>query len=240
LTKSERIRENYTVRKDPLTQALYTCYQRTGKELHYWAGYFLRALKAWGGFEVAKRILAKRGKGALTKGFLNLVDAGRPDLSVEWIVLLPQFRHRFSEEELNIAEERIRKHFSTPPPTAVKASVVYPDELPDRRDYTAGAVARVLVNRYERDPKARAACLRKLGRRCKVCDLRFKDRYGKIGEGFIHVHHIKPLATTRREYKLNPETDLVPVCPNCHAMLHKKEPPLFVRELQQFLRKEST
>jgi 5-methylcytosine-specific restriction enzyme A len=228
------------VRKDPLTRALYTSYQRSGKELHYWAGYFLRALKAWGGFEVAKSILAKRGKGALTKGFLNLVDAGRPDLSVEWIVLLPEFRHRFSEEELQIAEERIRKHFRTPPPTAVKASIVYPDEIPERRDYTTGAVTRVLVNRYERDPKARAACLRILGRRCKVCNLRFKDRYGKIGEDFIHVHHVKPLAATRKEYRLNPETDLVPVCPNCHAMLHKKEPPLFVHELQKLLRKEST
>lgn len=220
------------MRKDSLTQALYTSYQRTGRELHYWAGYFLRALKAWGGFEVAKRILAKRGKGALTKGFLNLVDAGRPELSVEWIVLLPEFRHRFSQEELHIAEERIRKHFKTPPPTAVKASIVYPDEVPDRRDYTAGAVATVLVNRYERDPRARAACLRKLGRRCKVCNLLFKDRYGEIGEGFIHVHHIKPLAATRREYKLNPQTDLIPVCPNCHAMLHKREPPFSIYELK--------
>lgn len=227
------------MRKDPLTQALYASYQRTGKELHYWAGYFLRALKAHGGLGVAQNILAKRGKGALTKGFLALLDAGRPELSVEWTVLLPEFRRKFSNEELSIAEERIKRHFKTPPPTAVKTSIVYPDEIPERQDYAAGAVARVLVNRYERDPKARDACLRKLGRRCKVCNLRFKDRYGKIGEDFIHVHHVKPLATTRKEYKLDPETDLVPVCPNCHAMLHKKEPPLFVHELQKLLLKES-
>jgi 5-methylcytosine-specific restriction enzyme A len=234
----EKRKRRGQLRGDALTQALYASYQRTGKELHYWAGYFLRALKAWGGLAVAKRILAKRGKGALTKGFLNLVDAGRPDLSVEWIALLPQFRKKFTQEELRIAEERIKAHFNTRPPTAVKVSIVYPDEVPERRNYVAGAVSQVLVNRYERDPRARDACLKKLGRRCRVCNLRFKDRYGEIGEGFIHVHHIKPLAATRRQYRLNPEKDLVPVCPNCHAMLHKKEPPLFIHELQKLLRKE--
>ncbi len=227
------------MKKDALTKALYTAYQQTGRELHYWAGYFLRALKAHGGLGVAKSILAKRGKGSLTKGFLNLVDAGRPELSVEWIVLLPEFRGKFSDEELRIAEERIRRSFKTRPPIAVKASIIYPDEIPEGWGYKEGAVARVLVNRYERDPRARDACLKKHGRRCMVCTLRFKDRYGKIGEDFIHVHHIKPLGTVRKEYKLDPEKDLVPVCPNCHAMLHKKEPPLFVHELQKLLRRAS-
>ena len=227
------------MRKDPLAQALYTSYQRTGKELHYWAGYFLRALKAHGGLGVAQNILAKRGKGALTKGFLALLDAGRPELSVEWTVLLPEFRHEFSNEELHIAEERIRSHFKTPPPTQVNASVVYPDDVLEGLRYMEGAVARVLVNRYERDARARSECLRKQGKCCKVCNLRFEDRYGQIGEGFIHVHHVKPLAGLRMEYKLSPRTDLVPVCPNCHAMLHKREPPFSIYELKERLEQAS-
>src|SRR5579859_3421115 len=120
----KKVRKEFALKKDALTKALYAAYEQTGRELHYWAGYFLRALKAHGGLRVAKSILAKRGKGALTKGFLNLVDAGRPDLSVEWIALLPEFRDKFSHEELRIAKERIRKSFRTPPPKALRASII--------------------------------------------------------------------------------------------------------------------
>lgn len=60
-----------------------------------------------------------------------------------------------------------------------------------------------------------------------------------IGKGFIHVHHKKPMATSRRAYRLNPEKDLVPVCPNCHAMLHTSDPPLSVDELKAALSKQA-
>jgi 5-methylcytosine-specific restriction protein A len=49
----------------------------------------------------------------------------------------------------------------------------------------------------------------------------FEKMYGEIGHGFIHVHHIIPISTIGEEYKIDPIKDLVPVCPNCHAMLHK-------------------
>ena len=42
-----------------------------------------------------------------------------------------------------------------------------------------------------------------------------------LGKGFIHVHHIVPIHTIGKGYKVDPSTDLVPVCPNCHAMLHR-------------------
>lgn len=53
-----------------------------------------------------------------------------------------------------------------------------------------------------------------------------------IGKGFIHVPHKKPLVITRGEYTLDPAKDLVPVCPNCHAMLHTCEPLLSIDELK--------
>ena len=59
----------------------------------------------------------------------------------------------------------------------------------------------------------------------------FSEVYGEIGEGFIHVHHKKPLAAMRTDYTIDPRKDLTPVCPNCHAMLHTKNPPLGVDEL---------
>lgn len=217
---------------DALTQALYLNYQRAGREAKYWGSYFLRSLKKHGGREVAKRMLAKSTQAGDTKGFLALVDAGRRDLSVEAVVLMPQFRGLFSEQERAIAEKRLKRFPESSWRKNVKRASVYPDELPEGRDYREGAAARVQVNRYERDPAARVVCLKQHGRRCKVCDLKFDERYGDIGEGFIHVHHIKPLGMMRQEYKINPKTDLIPVCPNCHAMLHTSEPPLSVDELK--------
>jgi 5-methylcytosine-specific restriction protein A len=69
-----------------------------------------------------------------------------------------------------------------------------------------------------------------------VCDIDFGMDYGGIADGYIHVHHIVPIASVGKQYKLNPLTDLVPVCPNCHAMLHHgmKEPQT-VAELRRIL-----
>ncbi len=88
--------------------------------------------------------------------------------------------------------------------------------------YSEGTAISVTVNKYERNPKARKKCLDHFGVKCKVCDLSFAARYGvELGAGFIHVHHIVPLSKIGKGYKVDPVKDLVPVCPNCHAMLHK-------------------
>jgi len=60
---------------------------------------------------------------------------------------------------------------------------------------TEGTVARVTVNCYERSPAARSACLAHYGATCVVCSMSFGDRYGSIGEGFIHVHHLKEISS---------------------------------------------
>ena len=49
----------------------------------------------------------------------------------------------------------------------------------------------------------------------------FGQKYGELGKGYIEVHHIKPLATLEQEVVINPETDLICVCANCHRMLHR-------------------
>lgn len=46
--------------------------------------------------------------------------------------------------------------------------------------------------------------------------------YGSAFKGKIEVHHIIPIHLIPKEYKVNPETDLLPICPNCHTMLHVK------------------
>lgn len=113
---------------------------------------------------------------------------------------------------------------------------LYPEELEgEGADFWEGASKMVKVNRYERDRDARNACLAAKGLNCAVCNMNFFDRYGELGEGFIHVHHLVPIATIKETYRLNPIADLEPVCPNCHAMLHKQKPPYSPQELRQLL-----
>ena len=50
------------------------------------------------------------------------------------------------------------------------------------------------------------------------------------------MHHLTPISTIGKEYELNVDTDLVPVCPNCHYMLHRKNPPYTIEELKEIIR----
>ncbi|MFJ5762749.1 HNH endonuclease [Neobacillus sp. NPDC093182] len=97
----------------------------------------------------------------------------------------------------------------------------YPDEVPDNLE--EGMRKTVMVNVYERNPIARKRCMDHYGVQCQICDLNFEDTYGEVGKDFIHVHHILPLHKIQRGYEVDPIRDLIPVCPNCHAMLHRKE-----------------
>jgi 5-methylcytosine-specific restriction protein A len=95
-----------------------------------------------------------------------------------------------------------------------------------------GNLERVYVNRYERSRLNRAICLELYGFICIACNLRMADIYGPIGEGVIHVHHIEPVSQMETPRVLNPALDLVPLCPNCHAIVHRTNPPLSIQELR--------
>lgn len=103
---------------------------------------------------------------------------------------------------------------------------------------TEGAVRQITVNAYERNSTARRLCINHHGDKCKVCDFSFASVYGPVGVGFIHVHHIVQLADTRRDYQVDPINDLIPVCPNCHAMLHSSRPAMTITELQGMMNQQ--
>lgn len=88
---------------------------------------------------------------------------------------------------------------------------------------------------YERNPEARKRCLDHFGVACIVCGFDFGHAYGATAEGFIHVHHLRPIAELGEQHKVDPVADLRPVCPNCHAVLHLKSPPFTVDEVQGML-----
>lgn len=110
-----------------------------------------------------------------------------------------------------------------------------PEEVSSPEKYLEGASRIVSVNAYERSAKARDACIAKHGYKCVACSFDFEFVYGGLGKNYIHVHHIVPLHKIKREYILNPETDLVPLCPNCHAMVHRNTPALTIEELKECL-----
>ncbi|MBN2397042.1 MAG: HNH endonuclease [Deltaproteobacteria bacterium] len=117
-----------------------------------------------------------------------------------------------------------------------KEVIVYPEENPSVGTYREGNSKRISVNVYERNPRAKKDCVAVYGAACSVCGFRFEDHYGEIGKEFIHVHHLELLSSVGINYELDPVKDLRPVCPNCHAMLHKRNPPFTVEELQQLLK----
>lgn len=115
---------------------------------------------------------------------------------------------------------------------------VFPEaDIPE--DCYEGAKSSMIVNKYERSSIARQKCVEKHGYQCKVCGMDFEKTYGIIGKDFIHVHHIVPISKIGKNYKIDYEKDLIPVCPNCHAMLHHGDDGrvLSIEELKDILKK---
>jgi predicted HNH restriction endonuclease len=121
-------------------------------------------------------------------------------------------------------------------PTTVDAIQIFPDEVQEEMVFREGAMRQVLVNAYERDFGARTQCLAKYGDNCFICKFSFCTKYGKVADGFIHVHHLRQLSEIRKEYVVDPIKDLRPVCPNCHAVLHLRNPAYTIEEVVAFLR----
>lgn len=89
-------------------------------------------------------------------------------------------------------------------------------------EFIEGQLKEHLVTSRERDPKARRKCIEKYGYVCQVCGVNLERVYGPVAKDYIHVHHIHFISDTDGEHTVNPEEDLITVCPNCHAMLHLK------------------
>jgi hypothetical protein len=110
-------------------------------------------------------------------------------------------------------------------------TTIFPDTLSPNQEQFEGSKRTITVNSYERSIVARNKCISHYGAKCVICEMDFSKVYGAIGEGFIHVHHLVEISTIKKEYKVNPVTDLRPVCPNCHAMLHRKKPAYSIEQL---------
>jgi hypothetical protein len=111
----------------------------------------------------------------------------------------------------------------------------YPDEQLGVALHLEGGATQVEVNRYERDAKARMACLAYHGTRCQVCGLEMGEIYGPDMEGYIHVHHLQPLSKNGVRHVVDPVRDLRPICPNCHAFIHHVDPPVGISQARKVI-----
>lgn len=108
-------------------------------------------------------------------------------------------------------------------------------ELSNYEHLYEGAKKTIYVNSYERNVKARKLCIKHFGSACTACGFDFEKMYGEMGRGIIHVHHLKPLHEIGESYKVHPIRDLRPVCPNCHAIIHTRNPAYSIDEVKAML-----
>ncbi|QDU74061.1 HNH endonuclease [Bremerella volcania] len=124
-------------------------------------------------------------------------------------------------------------------PTEIGGRIdLFPDEVvAGDGSYIEGALRRVEVNAYERNPQARRDCIAHYKPKCVICKFDFGKTYGPVAEGFMHVHHLKPLHELKESYRVDPVKDLRPVCPNCHAVIHLGGSNRSISEVKKMLQK---
>jgi len=94
--------------------------------------------------------------------------------------------------------------------------------------------------RYERKPGNRRDAIKIHGLTCNVCGFNFAATYGEHGSDYIEVHHKKPISTFEGEQPVDPATDLITICSNCHRMIHRSwKNVLTVEELKEMIQKRT-
>ncbi|MEX2411380.1 MAG: HNH endonuclease [Candidatus Paceibacterota bacterium] len=142
----------------------------------------------------------------------------------------------FDQDNSEIATNRTRSEFRN---AKHDEEVILPEEINNQEKLFEGAVSQRLVNSYERNPVARQKCLEVYGCICMACGFQMDEKYGEIAKDFIHVHHTVPLSEIGKNYEVDPILDLVPLCPNCHAVIHLNNPPFTIDELIQIISKNA-
>lgn len=139
----------------------------------------------------------------------------------------------------NIADMHLLQSWTKLAAAAVIALLPVEESIDDHSDvqgFPEGAKLKIEVNRYERDRRNRVAALAIHGHKCMACDKNMSDLYGSIAEGLIEVHHVVPVSEVGAGYIIDPKSDLIPLCPNCHSVAHRRSPPYSIEELKNLLR----
>ena len=183
--------------------------------------------------------------GTLGKRFCNLLNI-QPDLSSYnasireggfFIIIHRHYGDYWDmEPNLRVALEDLQIVEKTTPDSLVLDTEISPNEKILRPE---GSLIQRWVSRYERDPQAIRSALKIHGNKCVGCAIDFKSIYGDDIRDIIEVHHLYPFKVYG-ERMTNPETDLIPLCPNCHAVVHSQSKLMTIEELQNRIKKAKT
>jgi len=110
----------------------------------------------------------------------------------------------------------------------------YNDLMQAERVFSEGAGRGIVsIQTKERNANAIKEAKRIHGYKCCVCGFDFFNMYGDAGNQKIVIHHLIQIADGERV--TDPTTDLVPVCDNCHAIIHKKRPMYTIEEVRKII-----
>jgi hypothetical protein len=153
-------------------------------------------------------------------------------------------RYKVSPDTLDVQSTSRHTYLIFRDPTAAlrvllqDAAIQLPEDtqiVVSDRQYFEGRLTDVTMHRRERSPKARAACLAAYGFSCQVCGVRLKAKYAGLTVELVHVHHEEPLGATLGEREFDPVASMKPVCPNCHAVIHARDPAYSIAEVRSML-----
>lgn len=146
-------------------------------------------------------------------------SSNNPNETINLVDCFARTELLFFERELSAFLTGERTHIRALPSS--EKHIMHSVELPDTI-FAEGAQMTILSDKFERNDAARARCIAEHGAKCAICGFDFGKVYGDDYSGKIEVHHIVPLSKIRENHIVDPVNDLIPVCPNCHLILHSK------------------
>ena len=119
-----------------------------------------------------------------------------------------------------------------------KAGTKKPRSGKIRPFFSEGGTKEIICEVKYRDPALKSYAIAKYGYGCMVCGFNFMEAYGDAGEGYIELHHLKPISKRKGKHTVTDE-DVIIVCANCHRVLHKNgATPIPWKELRRVVRKQ--
>lgn len=91
----------------------------------------------------------------------------------------------------------------------------------------------VVSSDYE---SAKEKCIEYYGAICDICGFDYGYTYGEAFENQIEVHNIHSHDLTEVSENTDSIKDLIPVCHNCHGVIHSQNPPISVEKMRQMIK----
>ena len=111
-----------------------------------------------------------------------------------------------------------------------EVTVEVKEEAPHQEEVIAQKEESLPVNE-----KIKKECIDYYGAICDICGFDFGYTYGEAYEGCIEVHNVHGLEEEITE-NTHPTEDLIPICCNCHRIIHSQTPPISVEQMRKMVK----